>query len=89
MKGRIIEVADGCDERKKVRFFTDLLIVVKNGLTYNLKKKGLGTQNRYLQPFLGNYIVMECEKKCLRYSPILRRTQYGSRLAKMWCPGMS
>ncbi len=27
LNGRIIEVADGCDERKRVRFFTDLLIV--------------------------------------------------------------
>ena len=62
LNGRIIEVADGCDERKRVRFFTDLLIVVKNGLTFNLKKKGVGTQNRYLQPVLGNYIIMECEK---------------------------
>jgi murein DD-endopeptidase MepM/ murein hydrolase activator NlpD len=52
--GKIVKSEDGCKERNPVNFFTDIFAVLKNGFTFNPKKKGFN-----IHPFIGNYIIME------------------------------
>lgn len=50
--GKIVQVKDGCKERKIVHLVSDLCVVIKNTLTFNLLEDDL-------QSIAGNYIIME------------------------------
>jgi len=53
--GKIIKVKDGYPERKRVNFFTDMFIALKNSFTFNPEKHDI-------KRVVGNYIIMELEK---------------------------
>lgn len=50
--GKVIQCEDGFNERHIVHLVTDLAVVVKNALFFDLKKGW--------QPVLGNYLIMDC-----------------------------
>jgi hypothetical protein len=58
--GKIVEAQDGYKERRKVNFFTDIYVVLKNALTFHPEKHGW-------QPALGNYIIMECAENVFAF----------------------
>jgi len=58
--GKIVEAQDGYKERHTVRLVSDIFVVLKNGLTFNPKKRGW-------QPVLGNYIIMECAESVFAF----------------------
>lgn len=62
INGRVIETSDGYRERRRVHLISDLAVVIKNALFLNTKNRGTGSQNRYLRPVLGNYIIIECKE---------------------------
>lgn len=64
--GKVIQVADGYRERPIVHLVSDLLVLIKNALTFNPEKAGL-------QPVVGNYIIMECENNVYAFFAHLQK----------------
>ena len=58
---RVIEACDGHNERKRVHLVGDMLAMIKNSFSLNVKNKDQGSPNQYLQPVLGNYVILECK----------------------------
>lgn len=52
--GTVIKTEDGYHERRRVNFFTDMFVILKNAFTFDLQKHDI-------KRVVGNYIIMELE----------------------------
>lgn len=54
--GIIVQARDGCKERARAHFFSDLFVAIKSAYAFNPKKDNM-------QSVAGNYIIMKCGDK--------------------------
>ena len=64
--GKVVECKDGLKERNPVHFVSDIFVVLKNAFFTNIEKYGL-------HPFVGNYIIMECENNIYAFFAHLQK----------------
>lgn len=55
--GTVVTAEDGWPERKRLNFFTELAVVLKNSVTFNLKKA------TDLRQVLGNHVILKMQSE--------------------------